>query len=98
MNQRSLSFCKQSCSVYVNSAGGVRRGSEEMNVQEHSHKMKFSKFLREVKAEVKKVAWPNKKELQSYTGVVFITVIIVALLLYVMDLFSNTVISWIIRS
>ncbi len=69
-----------------------------MNVQEHGKKMKFLKFLREVKAEVKKVTWPNKKELQSYTGVVFIAVIIVASVLYVMDLFSNTVITWIIRS
>lgn len=68
-----------------------------MNVQEHGQKTKFTKFLREVKAEIKKVAWPNKKELQSFTAVVFVTVIIVSAVIWVMDSFSNKVISWIIR-
>lgn len=68
-----------------------------MNAQEQGSKMKLGKFLREVKAEIKKVSWPNKNELQSFTGVVLITVIVVAAAIWVMDSFSNKVISWIIR-
>lgn len=69
-----------------------------MNAQEQGNKMKFTKFLREVKAEIKKVAWPNKKELKAYTGVVFITVVVIAAVIWVMDSISNTAITWIIRS
>ncbi len=46
---------------------------------------KFKNFLREVKAEMKKVAWPKNKELIAYTGVVFISVVAVAVLIWVID-------------
>lgn len=46
---------------------------------------RFKKFLREVKAELKKVSWPTKQELISNTGVVFITVVLVCALIWVID-------------
>jgi len=46
---------------------------------------RFRRFLREVKAEMKKVSWPDKKELSAYTGVVFISVVAVAVLIWVID-------------
>ena len=46
---------------------------------------RFKKFFREVKAELKKVTWPTKKELISYTGVVFVAVIICATLIWILD-------------
>jgi len=45
----------------------------------------MKRFLREVRAELKKVSWPDKKELSAYTGVVFISVIFAAFLIWVMD-------------
>ena len=46
---------------------------------------RWKKFLREVKAELKKVTWPGKQELISFTGVVFVTVAVVAALIWVID-------------
>jgi preprotein translocase subunit SecE len=46
---------------------------------------RIKRFLREVKAELKKVSWPGRQELTAYTGVVFISVLVVALLLWFMD-------------
>ncbi len=46
---------------------------------------RFKKFFREVKAELKKVTWPTKQELLSHTGVVFVTVVIIAALIWVID-------------
>lgn len=43
------------------------------------------KFFREMKAELKKVVWPTKKELINYTIVVFVTVIFIAVLIGVVD-------------
>lgn len=45
----------------------------------------FGKFFREVKAELKKVAWPTKKELINYTIIVFITVLLISGLIGVVD-------------
>lgn len=43
-------------------------------------------FFGEVASEMKKVRWPNRKELTSYTIVVLITVTLLALFFYVIDL------------
>ena len=42
-------------------------------------------FVKEVRAELKKVSWPTNKELVSYTGVVGLAVIIVCALIWVCD-------------
>ncbi len=46
---------------------------------------KLVKFLREVKVELKKVSWPSRAEISGSTGVVVVTVLIVALYLGVLD-------------
>ena len=55
------------------------------------------KFLREVKAELKKVSWPTKRELISNTGVVTITVLLVCALIWVMDAALAQVLRFIIK-
>lgn len=57
--------------------------AQETAMQGGSSRMK--RFLREVKGELKKVSWPDKKELSAYTGVVFVSVIIVAVLIWLID-------------
>lgn len=44
-----------------------------------------AKFFREVKTEMKKVVWPTKKEMLSYTLAVFVTVVFVTILIGVSD-------------
>jgi preprotein translocase subunit SecE len=46
---------------------------------------KLVKFLREVKVELKKVSWPSRAEISGSTGVVIVTVIIVAIYLGIVD-------------
>lgn len=57
--------------------------AQETAVQTNASRWK--KFFREVKAELKKVTWPGKSELVSFTGVVFVTVAVVAALIWVVD-------------
>ena len=45
----------------------------------------FGKFFRGVKAELKKVVWPTKKELINYTIVVFLVTIFIAFIIYILD-------------
>lgn len=46
---------------------------------------KVKKYLREVRAEMRKVTWPNRKQLITYTGVVIFATAIVALFIAVVD-------------
>lgn len=53
---------------------------------------KTKKFFREVKAELKKVNWPNQREILSSTVVVIVTVLIISLFIGGIDLvFSNLI-------
>ena len=43
-------------------------------------------FLREVRQELRKVAWPSRRELLAYTMVVLVSVIILTSFVFVLDL------------
>jgi preprotein translocase subunit SecE len=60
-----------------------RLATQETAVQ--SDGSRVTRFFREVKSEMKKVSWPNKKELISYTGVVFVAVVFVSILIWFCD-------------
>ena len=42
-------------------------------------------FLREVRSEMRKVAWPNRKEVTSYTIVVLVTTFVLVMIVWGMD-------------
>lgn len=46
---------------------------------------KASEYLRGVISELKKVQWPNRQQLLTYTGVVLVAAAIVAVMLWVVD-------------
>ncbi|GAG42093.1 unnamed protein product, partial [marine sediment metagenome] len=50
-------------------------------------------FLREVRAELKKVTWPSRNEVYSTTIVVILTTIFFGVYLYSMDLIFSWVLS-----
>jgi len=43
-------------------------------------------FIREVKVEMKKVSWPTRDELTGSTTVVFVTVAVISIYIFVVDL------------
>jgi preprotein translocase subunit SecE len=71
-----------------------------MAVKSVSSPAKFServiKFLRGVWSELKKVHWPNKKEIATYTTVVVVSVFIVALMIWIVDSIFSFLLSRII--
>ncbi|HNV34807.1 MAG TPA: preprotein translocase subunit SecE [Bacillota bacterium] len=58
---------------------------------------RINKFFRDVRAEFKKVQWPNKKELTAYTLVVIGTVAIVAAFLGLIDYGLSAVIQAVVK-
>lgn len=46
---------------------------------------KGKQYFKGVFNELKKVHWPNKKQLLAYTGIVFFAVILVSLILWLFD-------------
>jgi preprotein translocase subunit SecE len=78
----------------------MRQGCEKMVAQEivvKTSSSRFKKFLREVKAELKKVSWPTRPELISNTGIVFVAVAVVCTLIWALDSVFNEVLKFIIK-
>lgn len=68
-----------------------------MSAQTGAKKGKIRTYFKGVKAEMKKVIWPSKKELINYTGVVVLISVIVSLIVWALDLGIHRVLSLIIK-
>jgi preprotein translocase subunit SecE len=52
----------------------------------HRERTNAKQFVREVRAELRKVAWPTKDEVVNSTIIVLVAVIVMGTLIFVMDL------------
>ncbi|MCL4516689.1 MAG: preprotein translocase subunit SecE [Firmicutes bacterium] len=57
----------------------------------------MSRYLREVRAELRKVNWPNRKELVTYTVVVVVSVLVIAAFIGLVDLLFSQILAIIAR-
>ena len=55
---------------------------------------RFRRFLREVVAELRKVIWPNRKQMVTYTSVVLVFVIFMVAFISGLDLGFTKAVSW----
>jgi len=46
---------------------------------------RIGRYLRDVRVELKKVVWPDRRQTIIYTGVVLASVVVVALVIWVVD-------------
>jgi preprotein translocase subunit SecE len=54
----------------------------------------FGQFLREVRAELRKVVWPSREEVRNYSIIVLITVIVFTAFVAVLDYFFGSASLW----
>jgi preprotein translocase subunit SecE len=54
-------------------------------------------FVREVRGELRKVAWPTRSEVVNYSIVVLITVVVLTGLIFLLDLFFGEVVLEILK-
>ena len=66
------------------SAGGSKK-ERQAGARVASLPKRIVKFMREVVAELRRVVWPTKQQVTTYTGVVLTFVVIMALLIFVID-------------
>lgn len=75
-------------------ADSSRQPKKSNKTQDLNLFQRFQKYIREVRQELKKVAWPDREELMTYTIVVFSMTTVLTVLVFGMDwLFSKMVIN-----
>ena len=60
-------------------------------------KKKGGNIFRTIIAELKKVAWPNRREVSTYTVVVLVTVVAVAVIISAFDSILTLILSQVIK-
>lgn len=68
-----------------------------MAAHTENKKGKLSAYFRGVKAEMRKVAWPNRKEAINYTGIVILISAIISMIVYLLDLGIHGVLQFIFK-
>ncbi|MCG8541459.1 MAG: preprotein translocase subunit SecE [Clostridia bacterium] len=68
-----------------------------MAAQTNTNKIGARKYFKSVKSELKKVSWPNRKELQSYTIVVLVACGLASLGIWLADSVFGQVIQLLAR-
>jgi preprotein translocase subunit SecE len=58
---------------------------------------KVFQFLKEARGEFRKITWPDKDEVTSFTGVVLVTVAIVSIFLWLVDSSLDALIRTVIK-
>ena len=58
---------------------------------------KITRFFSEVKTEMKKVSWSSRKELISSSGIVIVSVFLLALFIGIVDFVISRVVNLVIR-
>ena len=66
-------------------AGGARPPAKASGAPTKKERTKPRQFIKEVFAELKKVAWPTRQETVAYSIVVLVSVVVIATLIFAMD-------------
>jgi preprotein translocase subunit SecE len=59
--------------------------------------MKIVEYIRESRDELKKVTWPDKEEVSNFTVIVMVTLVIVAIFLWFIDLLLTELIKVVMK-
>lgn len=70
---------------------------EESSVRQDASRFSIKGFIGEVRAELRKVTWPAKRELAVYTGVVFVAVCCVCFLIWIYDTVFTRLLEFVLR-
>jgi preprotein translocase subunit SecE len=62
-----------------------RRQQQQPSPKEREQRTKPAEFLREVRAELRKVAWPTRSEVVNYSIIVFVAVVVLTVFVGLLD-------------
>ena len=76
----------------VDADGEPIRQRRQQQIRPTEERAGFTQFVREVRAELRKVAWPSRSETGNYTAVVIITILVITAIVAGLDwVFSQSV-------
>ncbi len=92
--ERSSARSKSAAKPKTSGKDVKKSGGKEARTRRTNPISRLIRFVREVVAELRKVIWPTRKELITYTTVVIIFVAVVVSLVWLLDVGFARAVSW----
>ena len=86
MNRETKRLMQRQGQVEADGSPSQRRVREAPAPTRRRQRSSPSQFAREVRDELRQVAWPNRSEMINYTTIVFTTLVIMASLIFLLNL------------
>lgn len=92
MNRQAKRMMQKQKATSQDRLEAMQKRRAVMTPAERSRRTPPREFMKQVRAELRKVNWPTRKELLSYTAVVLVAVVVLTSLVFALDLgFSKAV-------
>jgi len=92
MNRQAKRMMQRQKTTSQDRLEAMQRRQRVMTQAERKKRTAPREFLKQVRAELRKVAWPTRRELLGYTVVVLVAVVVLTSLVFALDLgFSKAI-------
>ncbi|MGC8509346.1 MAG: preprotein translocase subunit SecE [Acidimicrobiales bacterium] len=82
MNREQKRMMQRQGQVGTEGAAGRRTSTQDLARRRGSQRTKIRQFFREVREEMRQVAWPTRPEVINYTTIVLVVLIFMTLLIF----------------
>ena len=82
MNRQPKRMMQRQGQVGTEGATGRRTSTQDLTRRRGSQRTKIRQFFREVREEMRQVAWPTRPEVINYTTIVLVVLIFMTLLIF----------------
>ncbi len=85
MNRQTKRIMQRQGQVEPDGSPAVRREQAPPGARPRTQRTTPAQFLREVRVELRKVAWPTREEVVNYSTVVLVTLVILISLIFLLN-------------
>ncbi len=75
-----------------------RRAAQQPRRAPKREPFRFGQFLREVRSELRQVAWPNRSEVINYTTVTLVTLVTLMILIFILNYAFAKGVLWLFKT
>jgi preprotein translocase subunit SecE len=98
VNRQTKRMMQRQGQVEADGSPAVRRPPPQRAQRPATKRTTPAQFLREVRAELRKVAWPTRPEVVNYSTVVLVTLVVLIALIFLLNYAFAHAVNWLFET
>ncbi len=98
MNRQTKRMMQRQGQVEADGSPAVRRQAPPRAPRPAQQRTTPAQFLREVRGELRKVAWPTRPEVVNYSTVVLVTLVVLITLIFLLNYAFGHGVNWLFKT